>query len=187
MSRGELAKRLNVERRKNATPKWMTMSTALHDLWMCDRMVRSEAHPTSAKPLTGASRPICRVRSRQPNEIARPSGRIRVPEDVLRLVVVAAQTCIHAFFAESDDTAIPPRKCFFAELAESIPRRPFEDSLIGIDRRISNLQHDQYNRIHLREFKDQYPGESLLKSPVFTADEFRGGNYLETCIIGLLS
>ena len=127
------------------------------------------------------------MRSRDPNEIARLSGRIRVPEDVLRLVVVAAQTCIHAFFAESDDTAIPPRKCFFAELAESIPRRPFEDSLIGIDRRISNLQHDQYNRIHLREFKDQYPGESLLKSPVFTADEFRGGNYLETCIIGLLS
>ena len=52
--------------------------------------------------------PTGKVRSRDLHENARCSGRIRVPEDVLRLVVVAAQTCIHAFFAESNDTAIPP-------------------------------------------------------------------------------
>ena len=33
---------------------------------------------------------------------------------------------------------------------------------------VSNLQHDQYNRIYLREFKDPYREKSLLKSPVFT-------------------
>lgn len=148
------------------------MPNARCDLLQCELHSRQMVHPTSVKRLTGASRRIGKVRWRQPNEIARRSGRICVPEDVLRLVVVAAQTCIHAFFAESEDTAIPPRKCFFAELAESIPRRPFEDSLIGIDRRISNLQHDQYNRIHLREFKDPYRGKSLLKSPVFTECEF---------------
>jgi hypothetical protein len=105
-SKGERAKRLNVERLKNATAKWM-LPNELHDLSRCELISRREAHPTSARPLTGASRPTGKVRSRDLHEIARYSGRIRVPEDVLRLVVVAAQTCIHALFAESNDTAIP--------------------------------------------------------------------------------
>jgi hypothetical protein len=107
VSRGGLAKRWTVERLKNATPKSMTMPTARYDLSQCELRSRQMVHLTSAKPLKGASRRICKVRSRDLHENARCSGRNCSPEDVLRLVVVAAQTCIHALFAESNDTAIP--------------------------------------------------------------------------------
>jgi hypothetical protein len=104
---GEHARRSNVERLRNATAKWMLLLNVLHDLSRCELISQREVHPISTRPLTGASRPTGKVRSRDLHENARYSGRIRVPEDVLRLVVVAAQTCIHALFAESNDTAIP--------------------------------------------------------------------------------
>ena len=107
MSRGELAKRLHVERQKYATPKSMTMPTVRYDQPRYELNFCLMVHPTSATPLTGASRLTGKLRSREWDENARCSGRIRVPEDVLRLVVVAAQTCIHAFFAESVDATIP--------------------------------------------------------------------------------
>lgn len=139
---------------------------------MCDSIFRLEVHPTSASALTGASRPTCRVRPKELGGKARYSGRICDPEDVLRLVVVAAQTCVYAFFAVSDDTAIPLGNASSLGRSSLNSRRLFEDSLIGIDRKNCNLQHDRYNRIHLREFKDPRREKSLLKSPVLTGDEF---------------
>ena len=103
---------------------------------------------------------------------ARDSGRICAPEDVLRLVVVAAQTCIYAFFTVSDDTAIPLGNASSLGRSSLNSRWLFEDSLIGIDRKNCNLQHDRYNRIHLREFKDPHREKSLLRSPVLTGEEF---------------
>ena len=149
----------------------MTMRTARigHPRELGSRLI---VHLTSAKRLTGASRRTGKVRSSGPHEKVRYSGRNCAPEDVLRLVVVAAKTCIHAFFAVSCDTAIPLGNASSPVRSSVNSRRLFEDSLIGIDRKNCNLQHDRYNRIHLREFKDPRREKSLLKSPVLTGDGF---------------